>query len=88
MKTVFAKSLVVVAGVALFALLATSSLLVGAQAAAGVESTEHRLLLTALALSGALVGGAKGLRRDEDGAWEGKSPRVNRRDNLIGPTSS
>lgn len=87
MKAVFTKSLVVVAAVALFALLATSSLLVGAQAAASVESAEHRLLLIALAICGALLGGAKGLRGGEGAAWEGKAPRVRSR-KLIGPTSS
>lgn len=63
MKAVFAKSLVVLAGVALVVPFVTVALLVAARAADGAESTEHRLLLAALAVGGALYSGAKSLAR-------------------------
>jgi hypothetical protein len=65
MKAVFAKSLVMLAGVVLVVPFVTVALLVGARAANGAESMEHRLLLVALAVSAALYSGAKSLTRDE-----------------------
>ncbi|HEU4594455.1 MAG TPA: hypothetical protein VFS10_04735 [Pyrinomonadaceae bacterium] len=65
MKVVFAKSLVVLAGVVLVVPFVTVALLVAARAAEGAESTEHRLLLAALAVGGALYSGAKSLARKE-----------------------
>lgn len=61
MKAVFAKSLVMFAGIVLVVPFVTVALLVGARAANGAESTEHRLLLVALAVGGALYTGAKSL---------------------------
>jgi len=63
MKAVFAKSLVVLAGVVLVVPFVTVALLVAARAAEGAGSTEHRLLLAALAVGGALYSGAKSLAR-------------------------
>ena len=63
MKAVFAKSLVVLAGVVLVVPFVASALLVAARAADGAESAEHRLLLAALAVGGALYSGAKSLAR-------------------------
>lgn len=65
MKAVFARSLVMLAGVVLVVPFVTVALLVGARAADGAESTEQRLLLVALAVGGALFSGAKSLARDE-----------------------
>jgi len=64
MKAVFAKSLVVLAGVVLVVPFVTVALLVAARAVDGAESTEHRLLLAALAVGGALYSGAKSLARN------------------------
>lgn len=63
MKAVFAKSLVVLAGVVLVVPFVTVALLVAARAADGAESTEHRLLLAALAVGGAFYSGARSLAR-------------------------
>ena len=63
MKAVFAKSLVVFAGVVLVVPFVTVALLVAARAADGAGSTESRLLLAALAVGGALYSGAKSLAR-------------------------
>ena len=63
MKAVFAKSLVVLAGVVLVVPFVTVALLVAARAAEGAGSTEHRLLLAALAVGGALYSGARSLAR-------------------------
>ncbi len=63
MKAVFAKSLVVLAGVVLVVPFVTVALLVAARAVDGAENTEHRLLLAALAIGGALYSGAKSLAR-------------------------
>lgn len=62
MKTVFAKSLVVLAGVVLVVPFVAVALLVGAQAAAGSGGADQRLVLAALALGGAFFGGIKGLK--------------------------
>jgi hypothetical protein len=78
MKTVFAKLLVVLAGAALVLPFVALSLLVGARAASGVEDGGERLLLAVLAIGGALLGGTKGLRRNEAGATEGKAARASR----------
>ena len=60
------RSFVLLAGVVLVVALAAVALLVGARAVAGAESTEHRLLLAALAIAGALYGALKGAGRDGD----------------------
>lgn len=74
MKTVVTKTLVMLAGLVLILSFVAAGLLVGARAVAGAESTEHRLLLVALALGGALFSGLKGLTRGEQGAREGQEP--------------
>ena len=78
MKAVLPRSLVLLAGVVLVVALAAVSLLVGARAVAGAESTEHRLMLAALAVGAALYGAARGTGRDEGDALEGHSLRVTR----------
>lgn len=60
MKAVFPRTFVLLVGVVLVLMLAAAALLVGARAVAGAESTEHRLLLAALMVGGALYGVAKG----------------------------
>ncbi len=78
MKAVFPRSLVLFAGVVLVVALATVALLVGARVVAGAESTEHRLLLAALAVGGTLYGVAKSSARDDEDARESFSLRVTR----------
>lgn len=70
MKAVFPRSLVLVAGVALVVTLAAVALLVGARAVAGAESTEHRLLLAALMVGGALYSVVRGSGDDREDAAE------------------
>jgi hypothetical protein len=74
MKTVVTKTLVMLAGLVLILSFVAAGLLIGARAVAGAESTEHRLLLVALALGGALFSGLKGLTRGDAGAREGQEP--------------
>jgi hypothetical protein len=76
MKSVFAKTLVVLASVVLVAPFVAVALLVGARAVAGAESAEQRLVLAALALGGALYGAAKGWAREEAGGREGHALHV------------
>jgi hypothetical protein len=66
MKAIYAKSFVLLAGVVLVITLAAVALLVGARAVAGAENTEHRLMLAALAIGGALYGVAKGSASHQD----------------------
>ena len=63
MKAVFARTLVMLAGVMLIVPFMAVALLVGARAAAGAQGTGHRLLLAALAFGGALYSAAKGFSR-------------------------
>lgn len=79
MKAVFARSLVMLAGVVLVVPFVTVALLVGARAADGAESTEQRLLLVALAVGGALFSGAKSLARDGADARGGNALRLKSR---------
>ncbi|HYE14553.1 MAG TPA: hypothetical protein VD968_08955 [Pyrinomonadaceae bacterium] len=74
MKTVVAKTLVMLAGVVLVLSLVAAGLLVGARAVEGVESTEARLLFVTLALGGALFSGSKGFTRGGMGEREGQEP--------------
>ena len=76
MKTVFARTLVTLVGIVFVVPFAAVALLVGARAVAAAESTEHRLLLVALALGGALFSGAKSFTRRQTGAREGNTLRV------------
>lgn len=78
MKAVLPRSFVLLAGVVLVVALAAVALLVGARAVAGAESTEHRLMLAALAIGGALYGVLKGAGRDGDDACEVDSLHVTR----------
>lgn len=61
MKTVYRKSLVLLAGVVLVVPFVAVSLLVGAQAAGG-GGTDERLVLAALAFGWTIFGGVRGLR--------------------------
>ena len=76
MKSALPRSLVLFAGIVLVVTLAVVALLVGARAVAGAESTEHRLLLAALAVGGALYSVARGSGRDGDSTRESHSFRV------------
>lgn len=78
MKAVFPRSFVLVAGVALVVTLAAVALLVGARAVAGAESTEHRLLLAALMVGGALYSVVRGFGGDREDAAEVYSLHVTR----------
>jgi hypothetical protein len=78
MKAVLPRSFVLLAGVVLVVALAAVALLVGARAVAGAESTEHRLMLAALAIGGALYGVARGACHGEEDALEADSLRVTR----------
>ena len=78
MKAALPRSLVLFAGVVLIVTLAAVALLVGARAVAGAESTEHRLMLAALAIGGALYGVARGAGRGEEDGLEGHSLHVTR----------
>lgn len=86
MKLVFAKSLVVLAGVALVVPFVAVALLVGAQAAAGAGGSEQRLVLAALALGGAFFGGVRGLKGQESAAREGHVRRHEARAAKASPT--
>ncbi|MCA1635413.1 MAG: hypothetical protein LC802_17420 [Acidobacteria bacterium] len=79
MKAVFAKSLVMLAGLVLVVPFVTVALLVGARAANGAESTEHRLLLVALAVGAALYSGVQSLARNEAAAWGENASRLKSR---------
>lgn len=63
MKTVFTGTFVTLVGIVFVVPFVTVALLVGARAVAAAESTEHRLLLVALAVGGALFSGAKNFTR-------------------------
>jgi hypothetical protein len=76
MKAVLTKSLVVLAGAALVMPFVVVALLAGARASAGVEDGWGRLLLALLAISGALLGGTKGLGVNGAGAAEGRAARA------------
>ena len=76
MKVVFAKSLVVLAGVALVVPFVAVALLVGAQATAGSDGADQRLVLAALAVGGALFGRVRGLKGHGASARQGLVPRA------------
>jgi hypothetical protein len=78
MKAVLPRSFVLLAGVVLVVALAAVALLVGARAVAGAESTEHRLMLAALAIVGALYGVLKSTGRDGEDVCESDSLHVTR----------
>lgn len=63
MKRVVTRTLVAVAGVVLVLPFVAVALLVGARAMSGAESTEHNLMLVALAFVAALFGGVRNLVR-------------------------
>jgi hypothetical protein len=75
MKTVFAKSLTLLAGVVLVVPFVAVALLVGAQAAAGSGGADQRLVLAALALGGAFFGRVRGLKGQAAGR-QGHTPRA------------
>lgn len=78
MKSVFVKSLVVLAGAALVLPFVAVGLLVAARAASGVEGGWGGLLLAALAIGGALLCQTRSLRLDGAGAAEGNAARESR----------
>jgi len=63
MKTVVTRTLIALAGVVLVLPFVAGALLVGARALNGAESTEHNLMLVALAFGAALFGGVRNLVR-------------------------
>lgn len=85
MKTVFTKSLVVLAGVVLVVPFVAVALLVGAQAAAASGGADARLVLAALAVGWALFGGVKGLKGQEATARDGHVARASRRAGQASP---
>lgn len=88
MKVVFAKSLVLLTGVALVVPFVAVALLVGAQAATAAGGPQQRLVLAALALGGAFFGGVKGLKGQAGGAREGHDRRRARRAETARPHAS
>lgn len=86
MKTVFTKSLVVLAGAVLVLPFVAVALFVGAQAAAASGGADERLVLAALAIGGALFGGVKGLNGSGEAAREGQFRRAHRQGGTATPT--
>jgi hypothetical protein len=86
MKTVFAKSLVVLAGVVLVVPFVAVALLVGAQAATASDGANERLVLAALALGGTFFGGVRGLKGHESWARQGQASRASQRARRTSPT--
>lgn len=86
MRTVFTKSLVVLAGAVLVVPFVAVALFVGAQAAAGNGGADERLVLAALAIGGALFGGVKGLKGHEAAARDGHVRRAHHQPRRISPT--
>lgn len=76
MKTVFAKSLTLLAGVVLVVPFVAVALLVGAQAAAVSDGADQRLVLAALALGGAFFGRVRGLKGSRSAGRHGHVPRA------------
>jgi hypothetical protein len=86
MKAVFTKSLVVLAGIVLVVPFVAVALFVGAQAAAGSGGADERLMLAALAIGGALLGGVKGLKGHDEAARDGHVRRARREPRRTSPT--
>lgn len=86
MKTVFTKSLVVLAGAVLVLPFVAVALFVGAQAAAASGGADERLVLAALAIGGALFGGVKGLSGSGEAAREGQHRRAHRQSRTATPS--
>ena len=86
MKALFTKSLVVLAGAALVVPFVALALFAGAQAAAGSGGTDERLVLAALAIGGALFGGVKGSKRQDEAAQEWHVRRARSQSRRTSPT--
>jgi hypothetical protein len=86
MKVLFTKSLVVLAGAVLVVPFVALALFVGAQAAAGSGGTDERLVLAALAIGGALFGGVKGLKGNDEAARDGHVRRARSHSRRTSPT--
>ena len=88
MKAVFTKSLVVLAGAVLVVPFVAVALFVGAQAADAGVGADERLVLAALAIGGALLGGVKGLKGHDEAAREGHVRRARSQTRRTSPTLS
>jgi hypothetical protein len=88
MKAVFTKSLVVLAGAVLVVPFVAVALFVGAQAAGATGGADERLVLAALAIGGAILGGVKGLNGQDDAARDGHVRRARNRARRTSPTLS
>ena len=86
MKAVFTKSLVVLAGAVLVLPFVAVALFVGAQAVDASGGGDERLVLAALAIGGALLGGVKSSKGHDEAAQEGHVRRARSESRRTSPT--